>query len=178
MYNRVIYELTRKRTEEFNDEDKRIVKEELDRYRRSRIPIYPYIYRREIYFRIVFRNRSLRGFDTFEKAEDIYRRLAFGETELDDAKAEIKVKRKVLLVTLKDGYRILMKKHEAAYQNGELKYSSYITFCRFSKTNRWRRSQEGILLILSITSGRKRNPTKPIRTERQRNSLLVCSTRY
>ena len=125
MYNRVIYELTRKRTEEFNDEDKRIVKEELDRYRRSRIPIYPYIYRREIYFRIVFRNRSLRGFDTFEKAEDIYRRLAFGETELDDAKAEIKVKRKVLLVTLKDGYRILMKKHEAAYQNGELKYSSY-----------------------------------------------------
>ena len=51
--------------------------------------------------------------------------MAFGETELDDAKAEIKVKRKVLLVTLKDGYRILMKKHEAAYQNGELKYSSY-----------------------------------------------------
>ena len=125
MYNRVIYELTQKRTDEFNEEDKRIAKEELDRYRRNRIPVYPYIYKREIYFRIVFKSRTIRGFDTFEKAEEMYWKIMLGETEMEDAKAEIKAKRKVVLVTLKDGHRQLMKKHEAAYQNGELKYSSY-----------------------------------------------------
>jgi len=125
VYNRVIYELTQKRTDEFSEEERRIAKDELYRYRRNRIPIYPYIYRREIFFRIVFKNRSFRGFDSFEKAEEIYRQLLYGETEMDDAKAEMKAKRKVVLVTLKDGYRLLMKKHEAAYQNGELKYSSY-----------------------------------------------------
>lgn len=125
MYNRVIYELTRKRTDEFNEEDKQSAKEELSRYRRNRIPIYPYIYKRGIYFRIVFKNRSFSGFDTFEKAEETYQSMLSGKAEIEETKERIRTKRKMVTVSLNDGHKILLKKHDAAYRNGELKFSSY-----------------------------------------------------
>ena len=125
MYNRVIYELTRKKTDEFSDEEKKTAKEELSRYRRNRIPVYPYIYKREIYFRIVFKNRSFSGFDTFEKAEDAYQNMLLGKAEIEETKEQIRAKRKMVSVSLNDGHKVLLRKHDAAYQNGEMKFSSY-----------------------------------------------------
>ncbi len=125
MYNRVIYELTQKKASDFTEEERTIEREELKRYRRNRIPIYPYTFKREIYFRIVYGNRSFSGYDTFEKAEDAYQRLLKGEANIDDTRLELNIQKKVMNVFLDDGLDVLLKKHSAAYRNGELKYSSY-----------------------------------------------------
>ena len=125
MYNRVIYELTQKKRKEFTEKDKVIEKEELSRYQRNRIPIYPYVRKREIYFRIVYNNGSIRGFDTYEKAEEAYQKLLKGETGIGETQKEIKTQKKLATVTLKDGYDVLLKKHKSAISNGEAKYSSY-----------------------------------------------------
>ena len=61
MYNRVIYELTQKSTKEYNDIDRKVIKEELSRYRRNGIPIYPYVCKKEIYFRIYEKYLHRRG---------------------------------------------------------------------------------------------------------------------
>ena len=125
MYNRVIYELTQKSTKDYNDIDRKIIKEELSRYRRNGIPIYPYVCKKEIYFRIVYSNNLIRGFNTFEKAEEAYYRLLNGETNVEDQKEEMKEEKRIATVSLNDGFEVLLRKHSAAYRNGELKYSSY-----------------------------------------------------
>ena len=125
MYNRVIYELTQKKKKDYSDIDKKIIKEELDRYRRIGIPIYPYVYKKEIYFRIVYQNKSIVGFNIFEKAEEAYYRLLNGESNVDEQKEEIKEEKRIATVSLNDGFEVLLRKHSAAYRNGELKYSSY-----------------------------------------------------
>ena len=125
MYNRVIYELTQKKRKDFTEQDKVIEKEELSRYQRNRIPIYPYVFKKEIYFRIVYQKKTIRGFDTYEKAEDSYQKLLKGITEVSETQEEIKVQKKLDTVTLKDGYDVLLKKHRTAMKKGEAKYSSY-----------------------------------------------------
>ena len=125
MYNRVIYNLTQKKLKDFTEEDKVIAKEELSRYQRNRIPIYPYIYRKEIYFRIVYKRKTIRGFETYEQAEEAYQKLLKGIVEVSDTQEEIKEQKKLATVTLKDGYDVLLKKHRSAIGRGEVKYSSY-----------------------------------------------------
>ena len=109
MYNRVIYELTQKKKKDYSDIDKKIIKEELDRYRRIGIPIYPYVYKKEIYFRIVYQNKSIVGFNIFEKAEEAYYRLLNGESNVDEQKEEIKEEKRIATVSLNDGFEVLLR---------------------------------------------------------------------
>ena len=125
MYNRIIYELSLKKRKDLTSKEKEIIKEELSKYKKPNIPIYPYVKRNEVYFEIWFDTNHIRGYEEYDDAYDDYRLLVKGKVDIKTLKKPDTQKKKEELITLDDGYRRMLDKHNKQYEKGELKYSSY-----------------------------------------------------
>ena len=105
-------------------EDKQKVKDLFNDFKQKGKPIYPYIKRREIYFRIVYNNKFFVGYRDYESAEKVYMDLKdekIDMEEVDHAPADSEKRR----ITIEDGFNKIMEAHRLAYEAGELKHSSY-----------------------------------------------------
>ncbi len=124
MRNSKIERLLQKDDNTLTKEDRKAIKDELDKYKVKNIPIYPYPKGNEIYFRIVYESQSFPGYDDFDDAYEDYRDLKKGRKTVEDLK-NIRSKKRISEITLDDGLERLLDKHKKQYKNGELKYSSY-----------------------------------------------------